>query len=177
MSGHGGSPEGDRGPTSDPTSDPTSASASAPTPRSRDLPGARPRPTRPRETQWQRRRAEERRRPRPRDPKVRIDGTTAVGDLVAGLLGKREFSEGMRLGRLAKAWGEVVGERLADECAPVRLEGGTLTVAASSGPWGAQVKFLAEAIQSGANRMVGTGAVSRVNVIVDDGLAKGPKTL
>jgi len=144
---------------------------------SRDLPGARPRPTKPRETEWQRRQAEERRRPRPRDPKVRIDGATPVGDLLAGLLGKQEFAEGMRLGRLAKGWADVVGERLAAECRPVRLDAGTLTVAASSGPWGAQVRFLAGEIQKGANRVLGAEAVSRVAVVVDDGLAEGPKPL
>jgi predicted nucleic acid-binding Zn ribbon protein len=144
---------------------------------SRDLPGARPRQTKPRETEWQRRQAEERRRPRPRDPKVRVEGTTAVGDLLAGLLGRREFAEGMRLGRLARAWGEVVGERLAGECRPIRLDGGTLTVAASSGPWGAQVRFLAGEIQKGANRALEAEAVDRVAVVVDDGLTGSPKPL
>jgi predicted nucleic acid-binding Zn ribbon protein len=144
---------------------------------SRDLPGARPRPTKPRETEWQRRQAEQRRRPKPRDPKIRVEGTTPVGELLAGLLGRKEFAEGMRLGRLAKAWPDVVGERLAGECRPVRLEGKTLTVAASSGPWGAQVQFLAGEIQNGVNRTLGGGAVGRVAVVVDDGLAKGPKPL
>ena len=143
----------------------------------RDLPGARPRPTKPRETEWQRRQAEERRRPRPRDPKVRIEGTTPVAELLAGILGRKEFAEGMRLGRLARAWPEVVGERLSEECRPVRLEAGNLTVAASSGPWGAQVKFLAGEIQKGANRALGGTPVARVAVIVDDGLARGPKPL
>ena len=137
---------------------------------------ARPRPTKPRETEWQRRQSEER-RPRPRDPKVRVEGTTAVGDLLAGLLGRREFAEGMRLGRLTKAWAEVVGERLAGECRPIRLEGGTLTVAASSGPWGAQVRFFAGRDPKGANRALGAGAVDRVAVVVDDGLAGNPKPL
>jgi hypothetical protein len=144
---------------------------------SRDLPGARPRATRPKETEWQRRQAEERRRPKPRDPKVRVEGATPVGDLLAGLLGAKEFAEGMRLGRLAKGWAEVVGERLAGECRPVRLEAGTLTVAASSGPWGAQVRFLAREIQKGANRALEAEAVSRVSVVVDDGLMEGPKPL
>jgi hypothetical protein len=106
-----------------------------------------------------------------------VDGTTAVGDLLAGLLGRKEFAEGMRLGRLAKAWADVVGERLAGECRPIRLEGGTLTVAASSGPWGAQVRFLAGEVQKGANRVLGSEAVSRVAVVVDDGLSRDPKPL
>ncbi|MFL5799256.1 MAG: DUF721 domain-containing protein [Actinomycetota bacterium] len=136
---------------------------------SRDLPGARPRPTRPPETQLQRREAERRRRPKPRDPKVRTQDVTAVGDLVAGLLSHKAFSEGMRLGRLVKAWPEVVGERLAGECRPVRLEARVLTVAASTGPWGAQVRFLAGEIQKGANRALGGDPVSRVSVVIDDG--------
>jgi predicted nucleic acid-binding Zn ribbon protein len=144
---------------------------------SRDLPGARPRATKPRETEWQRRQAEQRRRPKPRDPKVRVEGTTPVGDLLAGLLSRKEFAEGMRLGRLAKAWSEVVGERLAQECRPVRLEAGTLTVAASSGTWGAQVKFLAGEIQKGANRALGGAPVARVAVVVDDGAARRLKPL
>jgi hypothetical protein len=108
---------------------------------------------------------------------VRVEGTTAVGDLLAGLLGRREFAQGMRLGRLAKAWPEVVGERLAGECRPIRLEGGTLTVAAASGPWGAQVQFFAGEIQKGANRALEAEAVSRVAVVVDDGLVRSPKPL
>lgn len=143
----------------------------------RDLPGARPRPRKPRETEWQRRAAEQRRRPKPRDPKVRVEGTTPVSDLLSGILGRKEFAEGMRLGRLAKVWPEVVGERLAAECRPVRLEAGNLTVAASSGPWGVQVKFLAGEIQKGANRALGGDPVARVAVVVDDGLAKAPKPL
>jgi hypothetical protein len=39
------------------------------------------------------------------------------------------------------------------------------------------VKFLAGEIQTGANRALGDGAVTRVLVVVDDGLAKGPKPL
>ena len=143
----------------------------------RDLPGARPRPRKPPETQWQRKEAERRRRPRPRDPKVRIEDTTPVADLLTAILGKKEFAEGMRLGHLAKAWPEVVGDRLAAECRPVRLEAGNLTVAVSSGPWGAQVRFLAGEIQKGANRALGGDPVTRVAVVVDDGLAKAPKPL
>jgi predicted nucleic acid-binding Zn ribbon protein len=146
-------------------------------PYDRDLPGARPRPKRPKETEWQRRAAEARRRPRPRDPKMRIEGTTPVGDLLAGLLSQKEFAEGMRLGRLAKAWAEVVGERLAKECRPVRLDAGSLTVAASSGPWGAQVRFLAGEIQKGANRALEDEPVTRVTVVVDDALMNAPKPL
>ena len=97
----------------------------------------------------------------------------AVGDVVAGLLSQRGFSDGMRVGRLARRWPEVVGERLAGECRPVRLEAGVLVVAASSGPWGAQVTFLAGEIRNGANRVLGGEPVARVTVVVDDALLRG----
>ena len=48
-----------------------------------------------------------------------------------------------------------MGPRLAAECAPVSLESGVLVVAASSGPWGAQVRFLAEEIRKKVDRMLG----------------------
>jgi hypothetical protein len=71
----------------------------------------------------------------------------------------------------------VVGERLANECRPVRLDAGNLTVAASSGPWGAQVRFLAGEIQKGANRTLAGAPVTRVTVVVDDSLVNAPKPL
>jgi hypothetical protein len=144
----------------------------------RSFPGERPRAGwRPgsgwRESPFERRAAEERRRPRPRDPKVRTNDVLPVGDVVAGLLSQRAFADGMRVGRLARTWPDVVGDRLAGECRPVRLEGGVLLVAASSGPWGAQVEFLAGEIRTAANRALGGEPVARVRVVVDDALHKG----
>jgi len=144
------------------------------------FPGERPRQGPRRgtpESQWERKAAERRRRPKPRDPRVRSDDTFTVGEILAGLFGKKAFAEGVRLGNLARRWPEVVGERLAAECRPVRLEGGNLVVAASSGPWGAQVKFLAGEIRKGANRTLEGEPVTRVTVVVDDTIGQGPKPL
>src|SRR5438552_17898772 len=71
-----------------------------------------------------------------------------VGDVVAGLLGRRPFAAGMMVGRLAHQWSDVVGERLASETSPAALEAGVLTVSATSGPWGAQAQFLAEELRA-----------------------------
>jgi hypothetical protein len=76
------------------------------------------------------------------------------------------FARGVPIGRLATAWGEVVGPRLASESAPVSLEAGVLVVAASSGPWGAQVRFLAEEIRKRVNASLGSQEVRRVQVVV-----------
>ena len=91
---------------------------------------------------------------------------SSVGEVVAGLLGRREFARGMGVGKLARSWPEVVGDRLAAETRPARLEAGTLVVTATSGPWGSQARFLEKEIRERANAMLGTNDVKRVQVVV-----------
>lgn len=99
----------------------------------------------------------------------------AVGDIVSVLLGRREFARGVPVGRLARSWEGIVGERLASVSAPARLENGTLVVASSSGPWGAQIGFLAEEIRGRANSLLGSEVVRRVRVVVDPEGATGSR--
>jgi predicted nucleic acid-binding Zn ribbon protein len=68
--------------------------------------------------------------------------------------------------KLAASWSDVVGERLASETAPATLEGGVLTVVATSGPWGVQARFLQEEIRLRADEALGGGLVRSVRVIV-----------
>ena len=68
---------------------------------------------------------------------------------------ERLFARGVPIGQLASDWAAVVGERLAAESAPVSLDGGVLVVAATDGPWGAQVRFLAGEIAKKANAVLG----------------------
>jgi predicted nucleic acid-binding Zn ribbon protein len=90
---------------------------------------------------------------------------------------ERVLSQGLMVGRLARGWVEVVGERLAEESAPARLEAGTLTVSATSGGWGAQLQFLARDVRDRANRALGSDAVKRVRVVVDREASERPKPL
>ena len=94
--------------------------------------------------------------------------TVPISDILGGLLGERAMAGGMAVGRLAAGWSAVVGERLASETAPARLEGRTLTIAVSTGPWGAQARFLAEEIRRKANEALGTEEVDRVVIVVRD---------
>jgi predicted nucleic acid-binding Zn ribbon protein len=89
-----------------------------------------------------------------------------IGEVIEGLLRERTFARGLPIGRLAMTWGSVVGPRLGAESAPVSLEGGVLVVAATTGPWGAQVRFLAEEIRRKANEALGSEDVVRVQVVV-----------
>lgn len=108
----------------------------------------------PHSTGWRKRRDE------------RSTRATPIGEIVDGLMGERAFARGVPIGQLASSWAGVVGVRLAAESAPVSLEGGVLMVAATDGPWGAQVRFLAQQIAQKANAVLGAQEVERVRVIV-----------
>lgn len=98
---------------------------------------------------------------------------TPIGDVVDGLLKERTFARGLPIGQLAADWVLVVGPRLAAESAPVSLERGILVVAATTGPWGAQVRFLAEQIRERADAALGAGSVAKVQVVVRSEPRKG----
>lgn len=91
---------------------------------------------------------------------------TPLGDVVEGLLRERAFARGLSIGRLAVGWENVVGPRLAAESAPVSLDAGVLVVATSSGPWGAQARFLADEIRKKANAALGSDEVRKVQIVV-----------
>ena len=81
--------------------------------------------------------------------------------MIDNLMADQIFARGMPVAQLAAAWSSVVGERLASETAPATLEGGVLTVTATSGPWGAQARFLHEEIRRRADEALGGDQVDR----------------
>jgi hypothetical protein len=96
----------------------------------------------------------------------RTGDASPIGEIVDELMRERTFARGVPIGQLSADWPSVVGPRLAAECAPVSLESGVLVVAASDGPWGAQVRFLAAQIRNKANGALGSNEVTRVHVVV-----------
>lgn len=106
-----------------------------------------------------------------------VPDPVSLGDLVQSLLTRHGLSSGATLGRLARMWPDVVGERLAGETSPARLDAGVLLVEATSGAWGAQAQFLAEEIRTSANRALGSDVIKRVRVAVDARPRGRPKAL
>ena len=53
------------------------------------------------------------------------------------------------------------------------LEGRVLVVAATTGPWGAQVRFLADQIRIRADEALGAGSVATVRIVVRPDPRKG----
>jgi hypothetical protein len=89
-----------------------------------------------------------------------------IGEIVDGLMEEDVLRRGMPVARLARAWPELVGERLARATQPVSLEGGVLTIRASDGPWGSQARYLVEQIRERADQALGGGAVTTVRIVV-----------
>lgn len=89
-----------------------------------------------------------------------------IGDVLDHLMAEQVFARGMPVARLAASWTDLVGERLASETAPASFEDGVLTVTATSGPWGAQARFLHEEIRRRADEALGGEVVRAVRIIV-----------
>ena len=102
----------------------------------------------------------------PRDRRPRSDHVHGIGEILDALLAEGALARGLPLGRLAGRWAEVVGDRLAEETLPVRLDAGVLWLAVSTSAWGAQVRFLASDIARKANELLGSDDVREVRVQV-----------
>lgn len=105
----------------------------------------------------------------PRGKPKRSEEVQAIGSVLDSLAGGRPLASGLALGELGRRWSEVVGDRLAKECAPAALDGGLLVVRASSAAWAAQVKFLAAQIAERANQVLGFTGIREVKVAVREG--------
>jgi predicted nucleic acid-binding Zn ribbon protein len=89
-----------------------------------------------------------------------------LGEVIRGVLGAGPLRAGVALGRLARAWDQVVGERLAGRSRPLGLERDVLTVSADNSSWAAQATFLAGEICRRANEVLGSDQVVSVRVVV-----------
>lgn len=98
----------------------------------------------------------------------RADEPSGIGDVLRGLFGGSSFRRGLALGRLSRAWEDVVGQPLAAETEPVSLDEAGLVVGASAPAWGAQVRFLAEDISRRASEVLDGQSVGPVRVVVRD---------
>jgi predicted nucleic acid-binding Zn ribbon protein len=98
---------------------------------------------------------------------VRLHGQPEpLGDVLADVLGRRQWAERMQSVRVFARWEQVVGADVARNCDPVRLVGGVLVVAAASPSWATQLRYLAPQLALSVNRAIGEPVVDRVEVTV-----------
>jgi len=106
--------------------------------------------------------------PPARDPAAPdLEVAAGLGGVLEGLLAGTPWRSGIALGDLARRWAEVVGERLAAESQPARLDdGGVLVVRVSTAPWAAQLRFLADEVRSLANESLGSPLIREVRIVL-----------
>ena len=99
-------------------------------------------------------------------PQRRATAIPAVGDAVRALAARRGWRSHLVAGDLYEQWPAIVGDKLAEHTAPLRLQGGVLVLSASSPLWASEVKQLGSAITRRVNDLLGDGTVRTITVSV-----------
>lgn len=86
------------------------------------------------------------------------------GTLLSQLVKARGWQRPAAEATLFGAWERVVGPDVAEHCRPVKLEGGELTLEASSTAWGSQLRLLAGSLLKKIAAEVGHNVVTRLRV-------------
>ncbi|HVU71447.1 MAG TPA: DciA family protein [Mycobacteriales bacterium] len=89
---------------------------------------------------------------------------TALGELVAGLVGDRGWDRDVSVARVTACWETVAGADVAAHSRPVSLRDGTLTLEASSTAWATQLRLLAPTLLARIADEVGSGLVTQLRI-------------
>ncbi|HVF20448.1 MAG TPA: DciA family protein [Mycobacteriales bacterium] len=96
----------------------------------------------------------------------------AFGAAIEALLAARGWQGEARVAAVMGRWDELVGEALADKCAPVSLVDGELLVSAVSTAWATQLRLMSAELRKRLNEELGAGAVKSIRV---QGPTGGPR--
>ena len=107
-----------------------------------------------------------------RDPRL-------VGDSLASLLRDRGWVQDVSVGGVIGRWREVVGDEIADHCAPESFENGVLLVRTDSTAWAANLRMLTSQLLRRLADDVGEGVVREVSVVgpAGPGFSHGRRTV
>ena len=94
------------------------------------------------------------------------------GAAIEALLAARGWQGEARVAAVMGRWDELVGEALADKCAPVSLVDGELLVSAVSTAWATQLRLMSAELRKRLNDELGSGAVKTIRV---QGPSGGPR--
>ena len=94
-----------------------------------------------------------------------------IGDILASERVAAPRKRKQKLELLKVNWRYVAGERAGEHSRPSRLVRGTLTVAAESPPWAAELSMRSDEIRRQAEKMLGSGSVRKVRVESRSGAA------
>ena len=109
--------------------------------------------------------------PDDRDPQL-------LGGEVSRLVEERGWELSLRMRGVFARWPELVGEQVADHCAPESFVEGRLVVRATSTAWATQLRLLAPTLVRRLNEELGSGTVTAIDVLGPHGPTwkKGPRS-
>jgi predicted nucleic acid-binding Zn ribbon protein len=109
--------------------------------------------------------------PDDRDPKL-------LGGEVSRLVEERGWELDLRIRGVFARWPEIVGDQVADHCAPESLIDGKLVVRAASTAWATQLRLLLPTLVRRLNEELGDGTVTVIDVLGPQGPSwkKGPRS-
>lgn len=89
-----------------------------------------------------------------------------IGDAIDTYLRRQGLSGASMIAAVVKAWPEVVGNEVANQARPRRIEGDALVVEVTHAAWATQLAFLSQRILSGLEGALGKPVAKRINVHV-----------
>jgi predicted nucleic acid-binding Zn ribbon protein len=110
--------------------------------------------------------------PGARDPQL-------LSDVLGRLLREKGWTADVSVGGVIGRWREVVGDQVADHCAPETFEDKVLVVRADSTAWATQVRLLVPTLLRRLAEEVGEGVVDEVKVLGPAGpsFRRGPRSV
>lgn len=110
--------------------------------------------------------------PGARDPQL-------LSDVLGRLLREKGWTADVSVGGVIGRWREVVGDQVADHCAPETFEDKVLVVRADSTAWATQVRLLVPTLLRRLAEEVGEGVVEEVKVLGPAGpsFRRGPRSV
>jgi predicted nucleic acid-binding Zn ribbon protein len=88
-----------------------------------------------------------------------------LGDQLDRLLADRGWQVDVAVGSVMGRWPQIVGEEVAQHCAPVTFEFGVLTVRAESTAWMVQLQLLESTIMGRLEAETGKGTVTALKIV------------
>jgi predicted nucleic acid-binding Zn ribbon protein len=88
-----------------------------------------------------------------------------IGDALSRLAAERGWSAELSVGGVVGRWREVVGDQVADHCAPETFEDGVLVVRTDSTTWATNLRLLVPELLGRLEVELGAGVVREVKVL------------
>jgi hypothetical protein len=90
-----------------------------------------------------------------------------IGEAIAAVGEELGVGDPRMLGRLERAWPELVGPAIAEHARIRSLRRGVLTIAVDAAPWATQLRYLESEIVERAAALLGSDTVTGARVVVE----------